>query len=146
MTELTFSHPGLVLIVGALVAAVAARHAARGAAALLVPLAALRCWCWQLPDGAGLAAALPRSTTLTPLAVDKLSRLFATDLRADGLRRRAVRAEPEEAASSCRPRCVYAGSAIGVALAGDLITLFVFWELMAIGSTLVIWSAGDAAA
>ena len=36
---------------------------------------------------------------------------------------------------------VYAGSAIGVALAGDLVTLFVFWELMAIGSTLVLWSA-----
>ena len=39
---------------------------------------------------------------------------------------------------------VYAGSAIGVALAGDLVTVFVFWELMAIGSTLVIWSAGTA--
>ena len=26
---------------------------------------------------------------------------------------------------------VYAGSAIGVALAGDLVTVFVFWELMA---------------
>jgi len=38
---------------------------------------------------------------------------------------------------------VYAGSAIGVALAGDLVTLFVFWELMAIGSTLVLWSAGS---
>ena len=36
---------------------------------------------------------------------------------------------------------VYAGGAIGVAFAGDLITMFVFWEIMAIGSTLVIWSA-----
>ncbi|HSB23243.1 MAG TPA: Na(+)/H(+) antiporter subunit D, partial [Burkholderiaceae bacterium] len=30
----------------------------------------------------------------------------------------------------------------GVALAGDLITLFVCWELMAVGSTLVLWSQG----
>jgi len=37
---------------------------------------------------------------------------------------------------------VYAGSAIGVALAGDLITVFAFWELMAVGSTLVLWSHG----
>jgi multicomponent Na+:H+ antiporter subunit D len=37
----------------------------------------------------------------------------------------------------------YAGSAIGVVFAGDLITVFIFWELMAIGSTLVIWSAGN---
>lgn len=40
---------------------------------------------------------------------------------------------------------VYAGSAIGVTFSGDLITLFVFWELMAIGSTLVIWAAGTKA-
>ena len=36
----------------------------------------------------------------------------------------------------------YAGSAIGVAFAGDLLTVFIFWELMAIASTLVVWSAG----
>lgn len=35
---------------------------------------------------------------------------------------------------------VYAGSAIGVTFCGDLISLFVFWEIMAIGSTLVLWS------
>lgn len=35
---------------------------------------------------------------------------------------------------------VYAGSAISVTLCGDLITLFLFWELMALASTLVIWS------
>jgi multicomponent Na+:H+ antiporter subunit D len=36
----------------------------------------------------------------------------------------------------------YAGSAIGVAFAGDLLTVFIFWESMAIASTLVVWSAG----
>ena len=35
---------------------------------------------------------------------------------------------------------VYAGSAIGVTFSGDLISLFIFWEIMAIGSTLVIWA------
>src|SRR5690606_4151628 len=40
---------------------------------------------------------------------------------------------------------VYAGSAIGAALAGDLVTLFVFWEAMAVASTLVLWSAGPKA-
>ena len=39
----------------------------------------------------------------------------------------------------------YAGSAIGVAFAGDLLTVFIFWELMAIASTLVVWSAGPSA-
>ncbi|MEE8202873.1 MAG: Na(+)/H(+) antiporter subunit D, partial [Alphaproteobacteria bacterium] len=41
---------------------------------------------------------------------------------------------------------VYAGSAICITFAGDLVTLFVFWEVMAIGSTLVVWSAGTEAA
>jgi len=34
----------------------------------------------------------------------------------------------------------YAGSALGVVFAGDLITLFIFWELMAISSTFLIWA------
>lgn len=37
---------------------------------------------------------------------------------------------------------VYAGGAIGITFAGDLLTLFIYWELMAIASTLVIWSHG----
>jgi multicomponent Na+:H+ antiporter subunit D len=37
---------------------------------------------------------------------------------------------------------VYAGAAIGVTFSGDLISLFIFWELMALGSTMVLWAAG----
>lgn len=35
---------------------------------------------------------------------------------------------------------VYAGSAVGAVLAGDLLTLFVFWELLAISSVFLIWA------
>jgi multicomponent Na+:H+ antiporter subunit D len=41
---------------------------------------------------------------------------------------------------------VYAGASLGVVLAGDLITLFVFWEVMGLASTSVLWSAGTAGA
>ena len=34
---------------------------------------------------------------------------------------------------------LYAGAALGVVFAGDLLTLFIFWELMAITSLFVIW-------
>ncbi|MDB2414268.1 Na(+)/H(+) antiporter subunit D [Rickettsiales bacterium] len=34
---------------------------------------------------------------------------------------------------------IYAGSAIGVTFSGDFLSLFFFWELMAIGSTIVIF-------
>jgi multicomponent Na+:H+ antiporter subunit D len=35
---------------------------------------------------------------------------------------------------------LYAGGAIGAVFAGDLITLFVFWELMAVSSAFLIWA------
>jgi len=35
---------------------------------------------------------------------------------------------------------IYAGSALGAVFAGDLITLFIFWELMAFSSTFLIWA------
>lgn len=35
---------------------------------------------------------------------------------------------------------VYAGSALGVTFAGDLFTLYVFWEIMAISSVFLVWA------
>jgi multicomponent Na+:H+ antiporter subunit D len=40
----------------------------------------------------------------------------------------------------------YAASAVGVVLAGDLITLYVFWELMMLASVWLIWRRATAAA
>jgi multicomponent Na+:H+ antiporter subunit D len=38
---------------------------------------------------------------------------------------------------------LYIGSTLGVTFAGDLFTLFVFWEIMAIGSVFLIWYQRD---
>lgn len=35
---------------------------------------------------------------------------------------------------------IYAGSAMGATFAGDLITLFIFWELLAVSSVFLIWA------
>ncbi len=37
---------------------------------------------------------------------------------------------------------VYAGAALGAVFSGDLITLFIFWELLAISSVFFIWARG----
>ena len=48
--------------------------------------------------------------------------------------------------SHARPCCstsaalIYAGAAIGAVFAGDLITLFVYWELTAVSSVFLIWA------
>lgn len=38
---------------------------------------------------------------------------------------------------------LYAGSALGVVFAGDLLTLFVFWELMGLSSAFLVWAARE---
>jgi multicomponent Na+:H+ antiporter subunit D len=131
-------HPALILIAGALLLPLL-RGTARNGAILLLPVLALAAL-WLLPEGR-LWQVLWLGYDLAPLAVDKLSRLFATIFTlmafAGGLfaLRQTCRLEIPAA-------FLYAGSAVGVVLAGDLITVFLFWEFMAVGSTLVLWSAG----
>ncbi|MHC4840237.1 MAG: Na(+)/H(+) antiporter subunit D [Planctomycetota bacterium] len=35
---------------------------------------------------------------------------------------------------------VYAGGALGVVFSGDLLSMFIFWEIMTLGSTTIIWA------
>jgi multicomponent Na+:H+ antiporter subunit D len=132
-------HPALILVLGALVLPWLPRSASQ-AAVIGLPLAAL--WAvWQVPDGAVWQLHF-LDYTLTPLAGDKLTRLFATIfslMAAVG----GLYSLKQESRLEVPAAMFYAGSAIGVVFAGDLITVFIFWELMAIGSTLVIWSAGN---
>jgi len=136
MTELL--HPGLVLVGGGLIAA-GLRGLPRQVVVLLAPLAAFALVC-TAPEGI-LWRTEFMGHALQPYAVDKLSRIFAiifTFAAFGG----ALFALNRDSRLELPAALIYAGSAVGVVLAGDLITVFLFWELMAIGSTLVIWSAG----
>src|SRR5687767_6111492 len=77
---------------------------------------------------------------LAPFVVDRLSRLFALVFALMAFAG-ALFALNQARRVELPAAFLYAGSAIGVVLAGDLVTVFVFWEVMAIGSTLVLWSA-----
>jgi multicomponent Na+:H+ antiporter subunit D len=134
-------HPGLVLIAGALLLPWL-RGLLRSMAVVALPLLVL-VLVWQVPDGPAWQLRF-LDHTITPLQGDKLSRLFATIfslMTAGG----GLFALNQPSRVEVPAAFVYAGSAIGVALAGDLITVFVFWELMAVGSTLVLWSQGGTA-
>jgi len=133
--------PGLVLIAAGVVL-LRLRGTVRDVVVLAAPLIVL--WLiWVLPDGtAGNIHWL--GYELVPFRSDRLSRLFGTVFSimafAGGLfgLRQQRRAETPLA-------YMYAGASLGVVFAGDLITVFVFWELMAVCSTLVIWMAGRGA-
>jgi len=135
-------HPGLILVLAGL--ALGLLHGrARAALALAAPLAAIGILLW-VGEGVHWSGRY-LGIEVTPYAVDALSRLFALifAIMAFG---GALYALGQPSRLELPAAFVYAGSAIGAALAGDLLTLFVFWELMALGSTLVIWSAGTAPA
>ena len=134
--------PALVMIAGAFLLPFV-KEQARTTLVLGLPLLTLLL-IWQIPNGIVISLQF-LDYQLAPVAGSTVGRLFATVFAimafAGGLfALRQARLIELVAAY------VYAGSAIGVTFAGDLLTLFVFWELMALGSTLVIWSAGTPAA
>lgn len=130
--------PALILFAGSVLIAMT-RGTTRAAVVLLLPLLAL--WfVWQVPDGVAVSLSF-MDYAIEPVEGSKLRRLFATIFAlmtfVGGLY--AFRqARGLELAGAF----AYAGGALGVAFAGDLLTLFIFWEVMAIFSTLVVWCGG----
>jgi len=132
--------PALALIAGA-AALAAARGWQRHALVLGAPLIAL--WLvWHLPDGVLLRAGF-LGLEITPLKVDKLARWFGTVFALMSFAGGLFALNKASRLELCAAQ-LYAGAALGVTFAGDLLTLFAFWEIMALASTLVILSAGDA--
>lgn len=110
---------------------------ARGALLLALPLAAG--WqVWTLPVGT-FAQVEFFGFTLDLMRVDKLSRvfglIFALAAFLGNLYAWHVRDTVQQVAA-----LLYAGSAIGAVFAGDLISLFFYWEGTAIASVFLIWA------
>ncbi len=134
--------PGLILIVAGLILPVLPVRA-RQAVMLVAPVLALAA-VWLVPDGPALS--LPfLGYDLVPCDGNATSRLFGTAfaIMAFG---GALYALGQTNVVELTAAFFYAGASLGVAFAGDLVTVFVFWELMAVASTLVVWSAGRQAA
>jgi multicomponent Na+:H+ antiporter subunit D len=134
--------PAIVLLCGALLIG-PARGSLRTFIVLAAPLATL--WAvWQVPDGVALTLTF-LEYPIEPVEGSPLRRLFASvfAMMAFGGGLYAFRqARWYELAAAY----TYAAGAIGVCFAGDLITLFLYWELMALFSTVLVWSGGTAAA
>lgn len=138
MTADLLAYPPLLLLFGAAIIATAPRPV--GVAAIFIaPLAAL--WAvWTAPEGVTLAAPY-LGLMLEIMEVSPVRRLFALVFTlmtlVGGLFAFRQAARTELAAAFA-----YASSALGICFAGDLLTLFLFWEMLAIFSTIVIWSGG----
>jgi len=137
MTGISAMPPGLILVFGALLLPLFGARV-RGFLVLGLPLLTLAL-IWQVPDSVSLRIPF-LEYELDPVSGDGLSRLFATIFAimafAGGLFALNHARVVELVAA-----LISAGSAIGVSFAGDLITLVVFWELLALSSALLVWSA-----
>jgi multicomponent Na+:H+ antiporter subunit D len=131
--------PPAFVLIAAGIAIAFLRGALRDIVFLAAPLIALAL-VWLLPEGSHFSFDW-LGLRIEPLRVDALARLFAIVFCvmafAGGLF--ALR---QERWAELAAAYVYAGAALGAVFAGDLITLFFFWEVMALGSTTIIWSAG----
>jgi multicomponent Na+:H+ antiporter subunit D len=141
MTGSVVLPPAFALFIGAAVLPVA-RGKLRSVILLAAPLAALAL-VWTTPDGnAWTGSWIGYDVAL--LRGDRLARWFGTIFAliafAGGLFALRQTSRLEVTATQA-----YAGAALGVVFAGDVLTLFVFWEIMALASAAVIWSAGPAA-
>jgi multicomponent Na+:H+ antiporter subunit D len=119
------------------------RGRARAAWLLALPAAAF-VWLLLLPHGEyGRFELL--GATLTTMRVDRLSLLFGY-VFAIALFLGAIFALHVEDVTHHVAALVYGGAAMGAVFAGDLLTLFVYWELAAVSSVLLVWARRSARA
>lgn len=130
------SNPGLLLMLGAALVPLF-RGWARGVWMIVLPLAGLALL-WTLPEGTG-GGFEAFGLALEPLRVDALSRVFATAFLIAALTC-VVYALHDRDVTQHVGMLFYAGATVGGVLAGDLLTLFVFWELVGLSSVSLVWA------
>ncbi len=132
-----FFPPFLIFILGAIALPLIPNTSARAAVSLIVPIISAYL-IWHLPTG--IYGQVPLAGwELTLLRVDKLAVVFGLVFSLAAFLALIyawhVRDLVQQVAA-----LLYAGSAIGAVFAGDLITLFIFWEGTAIASVFLIWA------
>ncbi|MDP6430257.1 MAG: Na(+)/H(+) antiporter subunit D [Rhodospirillales bacterium] len=128
--------PGLLMIVGAVLVPMVKGHV-RSAYMLALPLLGI----WQLValEPGSFGAMTMFGFELTHVRIDKLSLVFGYIFylaAALSIIFAWHTDDPVEQASAL----VYVGAAVGATFAGDLITLFIYWELAALASVFLIWA------
>ena len=93
---------------------------------------------WLMPSGVHWQFSI-MGFELTPWRVDALSLMFGYIFHIAALiaviYALHIRDTLQQSAA-----LFYAGSALGAVFAGDLLTLFVFWELLALSSVVLVWA------
>jgi multicomponent Na+:H+ antiporter subunit D len=138
LLSLEWVHPGLLLILGAWVLPLLKGRVKRFAM-LLLPAAALAlcvCLSWMPEDRYGVS--FLGQPLVFVFHVDKLSLIFSYVFSLMAFLGMVYALHVKDDAQHVTA-LTYAGGALGVTFAGDFLSLYVFWELMAISSVLLVW-------
>ncbi len=135
--------PALIFFLGA-VAVGMLRGRAQSAVALLIPLLGGANLLFNVDHGAYWQLGL-FDYTLTLMRVDKLSLLFGYLFHLAAFIGVVYALHVRDTTQQVSA-LLYAGGALGAVFAGDLITLFVFWEILAVTSVFLIWARRTARA
>ncbi len=131
-----FIAPAYYMILGALVLPLLPKII-RAGSFLLFPLIAL-ITIWSFPDGYLIKADFLNYQLIIG-EFNKLNRVFGTIFSIiaiiGGVYSYHLKEKGQQSAA-----LLYAGGALGVTFAGDYFTLFIFWELMAVASTYLVWA------
>ena len=131
-------NPGLIMILGGLLVPLLRGHARR-ALLLGLPIAGL---IYTIALSPGMSADLALfGYVLEVLRVDDLALVWGYIFHIAAFLGVLYALHEDDQVQGAMAQ-IYMGSAVGAVFAGDLITLFVFWELTAISSVFLIWASG----
>lgn len=134
--------PGLVLILGSLLVPLLRGHA-RSVFMLALPIVAFFILLY-LPDGEYGRFELMELQIVT-LRIDGLSRMFGYVFLIAALLGIIYSLHVDDAIQHVAG-LIYMGAAVAATFAGDLVTLFVYWEITAIASVFLVWASRNEAA
>jgi len=132
--------PFVPFFIGALLALITRGHL-RSAIMIAVPILS-GIHLWLLPEGIYWQFTF-LDYELTPFRADRLSLLFGYIFHIAALISVIYALHVRDTLQQFTSM-LYAGSALGAVFAGDLLTLFVFWELLAFSSVFLIWARQSA--
>ena len=139
---LEWLHPGLLLILGAWVLVFLKGRVKRAAMVVLPAAALVDCWL-MTPGTYGVARFLGQDLVFG--RVDSLSLVFSYVFSLMAFLGMVYALHVEDDSQHVTA-LTYAGGALGVTFAGDFLSLYIFWELMAVSSALLVWRRREASA
>ncbi|GAB6860057.1 Na(+)/H(+) antiporter subunit D [Haloplanus litoreus] len=139
---LTAVPPGLLVLAAAFVAGVAGRRLGHLVGGLTTALVTV--WIWVVPQGTHFAGTLFGFDAVF-FQVDPFSRVVGLVFAFIATVAVAYSWATDASNRQTAYALTYVGSSLGAVFAGDWLTMVVWWELMAVTSTILVWDYGGKA-